>query len=56
MVAVIEGGSVYYVRSDHIGRPMFATDAVGTKVWEASYLPFGVVDIRNSGAAFVPLI
>ncbi len=42
-IAVIEGGVVYYVRSDHIGRPVFATDATGAKVWEAMYLPFGGV-------------
>jgi len=42
-VAVVEGGVVYYVRVDHIGRPVFATDATGAKVWEASYLPFGEV-------------
>ncbi len=42
-VAVIEGGVVSFVRSDHIGRPVFATNASGTKVWTASYLPFGGV-------------
>jgi len=25
-VATIEGGTTYYVRTDHIGRPVFATD------------------------------
>jgi RHS repeat-associated protein len=43
VVAVIEGGAVYYVRTDHIGRPVFATNGSGTKVWDASYLPFGGV-------------
>ena len=42
-VAVIEGGVVYYLRSDHIGRPVFATNAAGVQVWSASYLPFGGV-------------
>lgn len=42
-VAVIEGGQVYFTRTDHIGRPVFATNVFGTKVWEASYLPFGGV-------------
>jgi RHS repeat-associated protein len=42
-VAVIEGGVVSFVRTDHIGRPVFATNAAGTKVWTASYLPFGGV-------------
>lgn len=26
-VAVIENGTIYYIRTDHIGRPSFATDA-----------------------------
>ena len=42
-VAVIESGVVYYIRSDHIGRPVFATNAAGVQVWGASYLPFGGV-------------
>ncbi len=42
-VAVIEGGVVYFVRRDHIGRPVFATDSFGTKVRGATYLPFGGV-------------
>ena len=42
-VALIEGGTVYYVRADHIGRPVFATNASGVKVWEATYTPFGGV-------------
>ena len=33
-MAVVEGGVVYYVRTEHIGRPVFATDGFGTKVWE----------------------
>jgi len=48
-VAVIEGGVVYFVRSDHIGRPVFATTSAGTVVWTASYLPFGGVHV-TSGA------
>ncbi|WP_170157861.1 RHS repeat domain-containing protein [Litoreibacter meonggei] len=42
-VAVIENSQVYYVRADHIGKPIFATDSLGAKVWEATYLPFGGV-------------
>ncbi len=42
-VAVVENGVTYYVRTDHIGRPIFATDSAGTKVWEAPYLPFAEV-------------
>ena len=42
-VAVREGGVSYFVRVDHIGRPVFATNSTGTKVWTATYLPFGGV-------------
>ncbi|HLQ18516.1 MAG TPA: hypothetical protein VK146_06005 [Tabrizicola sp.] len=34
-VAVIEGGVISFVRADHIGRPVFATNATGVKVWTA---------------------
>jgi len=43
LVGVFENGQMYFVRTDHIGRPVFATDTTGTKVWDASYLPFGGV-------------
>ena len=33
-VGVWEGGQLFYVRSDHIGRPVFATNDLGFKVWE----------------------
>jgi RHS repeat-associated protein len=42
-VAVIEGGVISFVRADHIGRPVFATNSTGTKVWTATYQPFGGV-------------
>jgi RHS repeat-associated protein len=42
-LAVIEGGTVSFVRTDHIGRPVFGTNSTGTKVWTAAYLPFGGV-------------
>ena len=47
-VAVVENGAVYYVRTDNIGRPVFATDATGAKVWEVSYLPFGGVHVATN--------
>jgi RHS repeat-associated protein len=37
------GGVVNFVRVDHIGRPVFATNSTATKTWTASYLPFGEV-------------
>jgi RHS repeat-associated protein len=49
--AVVEGGQVYFVRTDHIGRPVFATNHLGLKVWEASYLPFGGVHVATGGIA-----
>jgi RHS repeat-associated protein len=42
-IAVIEGGVTSLVRTDHIGRPVFATNTTGVKVWTASYTPFGGV-------------
>ena len=38
---------VYYIRTDHIGRPVFATNASGVKVWSATYLPFGGVHVST---------
>jgi RHS repeat-associated protein len=46
-IAVVEGGVIYYIRTDHIGRPVFATNAAGVKVWTASYLPFGGVRVST---------
>jgi RHS repeat-associated protein len=46
-VAVIEGGVISFVRTDHIGRPVFATNSAGVKVWSASYLPFGGVHVST---------
>ncbi len=46
-VGVVEGGVLYFVRTDHIGRPVFATNGAGAKVWEASYLPFGGVHVAS---------
>ncbi|MEO1538080.1 MAG: RHS repeat-associated core domain-containing protein [Pseudomonadota bacterium] len=47
VIGVWEGGQLFYVRSDHIGRPVFATNDLGFKVWEASYLPFGGVQASS---------
>jgi RHS repeat-associated protein len=46
-VAVIEGGVISFVRADHIGRPVFATNSAGVKVWSATYLPFGGVHVST---------
>jgi YD repeat-containing protein len=42
-VGVVENDVFYFVRTDHIGRPVFATDDTGTVQWTASYKPFGSV-------------
>ena len=49
-VGVVEGGQIFYIRTDHIGRPVFATNDLGVKVWEASYTPFGQVLTRTGNA------
>ncbi|NSX55519.1 RHS repeat domain-containing protein [Parasulfitobacter algicola] len=49
-VAVIEAGQVYFIRADHIGRPLFATNTAGTKVWQATYLPFGGIHTTSGDA------
>jgi RHS repeat-associated protein len=46
-IAVVEGGVISFVRSDHIGRPVFATNSTGVKVWTAAYLPFGGVRVTT---------
>lgn len=43
LVGVWDNGSYYAVPTEHIGRPIFATDMAANVVWEASYLPFGGV-------------
>ena len=47
VVGVYENGTLYFVRTDHIMRPVFATNLNGTVAWEASYLPFGGIDASS---------
>ena len=51
LVAVVENGAVYAIRTDQIGRPVFATDNLGLKVWGARYLPFGGVEAATGANA-----
>ena len=37
--------TVYYFHNDHIGTPQRLTDATGTVVWAADYLPFGQANV-----------
>jgi RHS repeat-associated protein len=50
-VAAVSGGQVFYLRTDHIGRPDFATDSSGAVVSDTSYKPFGAVH-QQSGTGF----
>jgi RHS repeat-associated protein len=52
-VAMVDGATdaVYLIRTDHIGRPTFATDTSGVKIWEATYLPFGGVHVSTGANA-----
>ena len=43
------GNQIHFIRTNHIGRPVFATNDLGVKVWEASYLPFGGVHVATGG-------
>ena len=45
-IAVKEGGQVYLVRTDHIGRPVFATTLSGTVVWRAKKPGDAVFGVR----------
>ena len=49
---MIEGGTVYFIRADHIARPVFATNSTGVKVWTATYTPFG--GVHTSTGALPP--
>ena len=48
-VAVVENDTLYSIRTDHIGRPVFATNDLGVKVWETIHLPFGGVHSSSAG-------
>ncbi|MBS0564979.1 MAG: RHS repeat-associated core domain-containing protein [Proteobacteria bacterium] len=50
-IAVIEGGVTYLIRTDFIGRPAFATNMAGTRVWSLAYLPFGGVTVMTGAPA-----
>ncbi|MCH2163969.1 MAG: hypothetical protein MK098_04865 [Marinovum sp.] len=42
-IAAVSGGVTYYIRTDHIDRPAFATYATGAVASSISYKPFGEV-------------
>ena len=55
VVGVFEGGQLYVIRTDHIGRPVFATNDAGAVVWSATYYPFGGVRVTQGHAHRVAL-
>jgi RHS repeat-associated protein len=44
---VVDCGQLCFVRTDHIGRPVFATNDAGAVVWSATYYPFGGVRVTQ---------
>jgi RHS repeat-associated protein len=42
-LAVVEGGALYHVHTDHLGRPVRMTNAAKATVWQASWKPWGEV-------------
>ncbi|WP_206198134.1 RHS repeat domain-containing protein [Shimia sediminis] len=42
-VAAVSGGNVYFIRTDHIGKPVLATDSLGVVASTLSHKPFGAV-------------
>ena len=44
---------IHFIRTDHIGRPVLATDSTGTVVWTASYDPFGNVQASTGTPATI---
>ncbi len=41
-------GWLYFIHTDHLGTPQFMTNASGTMVWKADYLPFGEVTLNEN--------
>ncbi len=40
-VATLAAGVLTYLTTDHLGTPVFATDAAGAEVWQGGFEPFG---------------
>lgn len=49
-------GGVYYTHTNHLDAPVAISDASGTVVWQASYTPFGEVNVvtNNLGTQLTP--
>lgn len=49
LIGGVVADTLFYGRVDHIGRPVFVTDANDTYVYQASYLPFGTIESASGG-------
>jgi len=45
--ATVTSEAVYWHHNDHLGTPQALTDINGTKVWEMSQTPFGIVTVNE---------
>jgi RHS repeat-associated protein len=47
-IAMVQGGSVYFTHTDHLGTPQLLTNSAGTVVWAADYEPFGEATVTTA--------
>jgi RHS repeat-associated protein len=47
-IAMVQGGSVYFNHTDHLGTPQLMTNSAGTVVWAADYKPFGEATVTTA--------
>jgi RHS repeat-associated protein len=47
-VAVLNGSTLYYLHTDHLGTPQLATDSNQVIQWQASYDPFGQASVSGA--------
>jgi len=45
-LAMVQGGSLYYMHTDHLGTVQLLTDGVGDVAWSGDYGPFGEVVVN----------
>ncbi len=47
-MAVLNGSTLYYLHTDHLGKPQLATDSNQAVAWQASYEPFGQASVSGT--------
>ena len=45
---------LHYYHNDHLGTPLFLTDASGTVVWKGEYYPFGELYLEDKDPDGLP--